>query len=374
MWRSVDEAEFLSLQNGFAQAGLRRDLWMPALQSLAKATGSSRAELVGFSPQAPVFNWITDVDLAVLTDFLALDGANPRVNYRLAAGQAAAVEEVVHEAHYAEAILQLESRAYVDFCEKWGMTHGCQATLVVDRDLLIGMSILRSREEGETTPAHRELFGALAPHVRTAVRTQGALEGQGDQLVAGAFAAMGAAAFVLDGFGQVRRVTPAAEAIVSASDRLRLVKRRLHGANAREDEILRSAVARAANPSPGFPGEAVVALRGAGGGEPLILDVLPLPREPWTFGFEPRVLVVARKPARDRKHVADLLTATFGLTTAEADIAEQLSRGVSREDIAHGRGVSLSTVRIQIKAIFRKMEVSREGELVARVGLFRQAS
>jgi DNA-binding CsgD family transcriptional regulator len=372
MWRGVDETEFSSLQGGFAQAGLQRDLWLPALQSLAKATGSSRAELVGYSPQAPVFNWITDVDLEVVTDFMNLDGANPRVNYRIAASQKAAIEEIVHEAHYAEAIPLLESQAYVDFCERWGMTHGCQTTLVVDRDLLIGMSILRSRAEGETTPAHHELIAALAPHVRAAVRTQGALEGQGDQLVAGAFEAMGAAAFVLDGFGHVRRITPAAEVVAAAGDRLRLAAGRLRGASPREDDALRRHIARAANPPPGLPGDGVVALRGEGGGaQPLLLDILPLPREPWTFGFDPRVLVVVRKPARDGARLIELLMETYALTAAEADIAEQLSRGLSREDVARTRGVSLGTVRIQIKAIFRKMEVSREGELVARVGLFR---
>lgn len=371
MGRGVEEAEFKRLQQGFAQAGLQRDMWLPALRSLAQATASSRAELVRFSPQAPVFNWTTDIDLATAADFASIDAADPTINYRIAASRSVALEEVVYEAHYAAVIPSLRNRTYVDFCEKWGMVHGCQASLVVDRGLLIGMSVLRSRQEGETTPDQRELFGALAPHVRTAVRTQGALEGQGDQLVAGAFEAMGAAAFVLDGFGQVRRLTPAAETIVRAADRLRVAAGRLAGTGPGGDEALRRQIAKAANPPPGMSGDGVVVLRGEGASEPLILDVLPLPREPWTFGFDPRVLVVARKPARDRKHVADLLAATFSLTAAEADIAEQLSRGVSREDIAEGRGVSLSTVRIQIKAIFRKMEVSREGELVARVGLFR---
>lgn len=371
MWREVGEGAFLSLQRGFAQAGLQRDLWLPALRTLADATASSRAELVGFSPRAPVFNWTTDIDLACAAEFLSIDAADPGVNYRIAAGLDAAIEEVIHEAHYAAVIPRLTSRVYVDFCEKWGMIHGCQATLLADPDLLIGMSILRSRQDGETTPAQRDLFGALAPHVRAAVRTQGALEGQGDQLVTGAFEAMGAAAFVLDGFGQVRRITPAAEAIVAAGARLKLTAGRLRGTSAREDEALRRAIARATNLAVDDTGESVVALRGEGRADPLVIDVMALPREPWTFGFEPRVLVVARKGGRDRARLIDLLAETYGLTTAEADIAEQLSRGVSREAIAEGRGVTVSTVRIQIKALFRKMEVNREGELVARVGLFR---
>jgi DNA-binding CsgD family transcriptional regulator len=371
MWREVEEGAFLSLQRGFAQAGLQRDLWLPALNSLADATASSRAELVGFSPQAPVFNWTTGIDLACVAEFLSIDAADAKVNYRIAASLDAAIEEVVYETHYAAVIPHLADTVYVDFCERWGMIHGCQSTLVAERDLLIGMSVLRSRQDGETTPAQRELFGALAPHVRAAVRTQGALEGQGDQLVTGAFEAMGAAAFVLDGFGQVRRITPAAEAVVETGDRLRLLSGRLRGASPREDEALRRSIARATNPPAGEVGEGVVALRGAGGVEPLVIDIMPLPREPWTFGFEPRVLVVARKGARDRSRLIELLGETYGLTNAEADIAEQLSRGVSREAIAQARGVSLSTVRIQIKAIFRKMEVGREGELVARVGLFR---
>jgi len=372
MWRGVNEGDFLRLRDAFARAALDGELWLPTLQDLADATASSRAELVGFTAEAPAFNWTTGIDDACMAHFRSFDAADPGLNFRLAAAERAGVGKTVHEADYAAVMPGLTGEAFVEFCEDWGMTFGCQATLTVEGGLLIGMSVLRSRRDGVTTAGQRALFAALTPHVRAAVRTRAALEGQGAELIAGALQAMATPAFLLDALGQVRNLTPAAEALVSAGDRVRLQSGRLRGSSPREDEALRQAVARAAASAAGMTGEGVVALRGANGqGEPLVLDIHVLPREPWTFGFRPSVLVVARKPSRGRRRVAELLVQAFGLTAAEADIAEQLSRGVSREEIARSRGVSLGTVRIQIKAIFRKLDVSREGELIVRVGLFR---
>lgn len=369
---AVSEAQLVALREGFEKAAFDSTLWLPALEALARATGSSYAELVGFTPQAPAFNWVTPAEDAAWRDFTAFDGGDPRLNFRLAAGLRAAPGEVVHEAHYEAVAPTLAGDAYLDFCEKWGMTFGCQASLMADERLLIGMSILRSRRDGPTTEAHRDLFAALAPHVRTAVRTQAAIEGQGGPLIRGALEALSAPAFMLDAFGRVASLTPAAEALAKGDPRLRLVKGALRGVAWPEDEALRIAIAAAARPSLSAAGESAVVLRGPDATlEPLVLDVLPLPRTIWSFGFQPSVLVVARRAGRARARVAGLLAQTYGLTAAEADIAEQLSRGVSREEVAAGRGVALSTVRIQIKAIFRKMDVSREGELVARVGLFR---
>jgi len=45
--------------------------------------------------------------------------------------------------------------------------------------MLIGLTVNRSRKEGEATEEVRRIIAAVAPHVRAAVRTQMALDGQG---------------------------------------------------------------------------------------------------------------------------------------------------------------------------------------------------
>jgi len=57
----------------------------------------------------------------------------------------------------------------------------------------------------------------------------------------------------------------------------------------------------------------------------------------------------------------------FGLTISEAHVAIAAANGLSREQIARTRKKSAGTVNAQFKSIFRKMDVSREAELVSMV-------
>ena len=60
-----------------------------------------------------------------------------------------------------------------------------------------------------------------------------------------------------------------------------------------------------------------------------------------------------------------LLREVFLLTPAQTRLARQLSRGDSLGEIAEGAGVSLGTLRVQLKALFMKTGTRRQGELVA---------
>ena len=62
--------------------------------------------------------------------------------------------------------------------------------------------------------------------------------------------------------------------------------------------------------------------------------------------------------------IADELQTLFGLTLAEAQVAAAIFEGDEAADIAIARGVAESTVRKQIGAIFRKLDVHRQAELV----------
>jgi DNA-binding CsgD family transcriptional regulator len=59
------------------------------------------------------------------------------------------------------------------------------------------------------------------------------------------------------------------------------------------------------------------------------------------------------------------LKALYGLTLAEAEVGAQLAEGFSPAEIAEGRGVSLETVRNQIKALLQKTGENRIGGLIA---------
>ena len=190
----------------FHEAALDPSQWMVVLQELADATGSSRAELVGFGgPGFVSFNWVTSADEGLLQDFLSIGGGSPCANFRLAADDGHSILTVADERAYDRARKHLKRHDYLDFCEQHQMVFGCQTTLVRENNGLVGMSLLRSREDGRTDDAVQAIFASAAAAARTAVRMQRAIELRGHELLSGALEAFPAPCLLLDGFGQIDR-------------------------------------------------------------------------------------------------------------------------------------------------------------------------
>ncbi|MFS0738791.1 helix-turn-helix transcriptional regulator [Sphingomonas sp. 1P06PA] len=360
-----NEIVLAAVGDAFAAAALDDALWMPALQALADATGSNRAQLVGIGGSANIpFNWVTGFPEKALREFVEIDGGSPAVNPRVAASQRAAVMEVVHEDDYDRVMPDIHGDIYADFARDNDIPFGCQSALQVDRHGLIGLAVLRTASDGRTTPEQRRMFAGIAGHARAAVRIQSALEHRGAALVAGAFETLDAAVFVLDGLGRVAAYTPAAQRLLSCG-RLRIADDRLAAAPRADGVALDHAVRRMLDT--GDQPMTSLLLRGGPDDEMLVVDVSRLPRQPWSLGYRPSLLLVLRGSGRLHAARFDLLRDAHGLSRAEADIVLRLAAGDDRESIAAARGVSVQTVRTQLKTIFAKIGVRREVDLVIRL-------
>jgi DNA-binding CsgD family transcriptional regulator len=72
----------------------------------------------------------------------------------------------------------------------------------------------------------------------------------------------------------------------------------------------------------------------------------------------------------DREHSSDLvkmLQQAFGLTPAEAQTASLMGSGLSPQDAADQLGLTVGTIRCELKAIFAKVGISRQSELASTV-------
>lgn len=347
----------------FENAVVQPDGWRTALEVLAEATGSMRAQIVGFGGSAALpFNWITNISDSDMQLFATLDGHAPSVNFRVAADRVAR-REIVFEPDYQGVVPGLESDAYLDFCEQTKMPFGCQAMLVQGDGGAVGMALLRSRRDGRTDERVRKIFREASGIARMAVRMQVALEQQGDLLIGNCLDAMSAACLLFDGRGRLRTVTPAAEARLSQLERLR----RRDGRLTADDPKLASQLDRAfvGLTKPDGDHHIRLSLRSASAALPPVeLDLFRIRRREWSFGFEPSVMGVIRSIDRNAPS-HEVLAAAFGLTEAESAIAGSLVSGKSRQTIARERGVTVETLRGQLKSVYAKTGCGREGELVA---------
>ncbi len=100
---------------------------------------------------------------------------------------------------------------------------------------------------------------------------------------------------------------------------------------------------------------------------------MPLPRgdgpPPYMVCFQPLegrgALVSILDPGRRRLPSHSFLREAFGFTATEAGLALDLADGLAAVDCAALRGVSVHTVRSQLRALFIKTGLSRQAELVS---------
>ncbi len=120
----------------------------------------------------------------------------------------------------------------------------------------------------------------------------------------------------------------------------------------------------------GGPG-GVMRLTGRGGGTELVALVTPLPRN---FGLggnrHSTYALVTLRLARDSPSFsAEMLTALFGLSPAQAAIALAIFDGKAPEEIATERGVAVSTLRTHLAEIFVRTGAENQRDLVRLLGM-----
>lgn len=359
------ERNLLDLSDRFMAAALDQDLWIDALDALAELTGSSHAQLIGLGGPATVpFNLVTNLDEAPLREFVAIDGGSPDINYRVKASLSDAALMPRWEEDYRAVQPELSLDTYLDYARQYDIPNGCQTKLMESPQGMVGFALLRSGKDGATDERVRRIFDQIAPHVRSAVRTQIALEQSGPALLVGALDKADAAVLVVGGDGVVHAMTARAEAAVS-NGLLRVTRGRLAVADAGDTVRLHQALARHCS-GPAAPLETIL-LPGADRGRPVLIDLVRAPRIAGSFGFRPHMLVILRGGGRWHSSAGAVLTALYRLSPAEADVAMRLAEGATRIAIAEARGSSVATVRAQLKAIFLKVGVEREAELIVRL-------
>jgi DNA-binding CsgD family transcriptional regulator len=370
----VLDQEWLAVADAACAAAVGALSWNDALAALATATGSRSGQLIGVDAANSVpFHYTTDLGPNYMEEFAAIGGGDPRVNPVVRAGAQQPALKTLSTAEFITPKERRRSEFLLEHARRYDISYACLTTLIKEPGMLIGLAVLRSVRQGEISHAQRRVFTSLAPHLRMAVRMQTALEHQGAQILAGGMEALSLAVFVCDRQGAVRAMTLGAERLVSRAGPLQLKQGRLRTGRACDTRALTDAVARAAGglqrPGPSLATTVVVQDASS---KPVVIDVLPLPQSHHSLGFAPRALVVVRREAQSHERAQHLLQAAYHLTAAETDVALRLSEGVAPEAIAAARGVSVATVRVQMRAIFSKLDVHRQSELAARLAFLRQ--
>jgi len=295
-------------------------------------------------------------------------GGNPEMNPFVRFGAQLPSLKVSSSAEFISRDLRRTNPFLADFTVRHDTQYICLTPLLKEQGLLVGLAVMRTARQGEISEEQKKIFAAIAPHVRSAVRSQMALEHQGAVLMAAALEALSLAVFVCDREGVVRAMTPAAETLAGQGGPIGLRLNRLRVDSAPENSALMQAMADAAadvSSSVVGTGAGPIVVRNPNG-LPLVLEILRVPRREHGFRFDPRVLVVVRGGGSvDPGRLAHLLQSIYGLTAAETDVALSLAEGRPPDVIAASRQRSVGTIRVQIRSLYGKLGVNRQSELLA---------
>lgn len=218
----------------------------------------------------------------------------------------------------------------------------------------------RHIDRGPFTDEEIDFIRLVAPHVRRAVEISGLLQyGRGLQAtIREVLEAVSAASFVVTPDGVLRFHNSAAEAVLGEGTVLRLRGDELVANNPAVRDLIASVVS-------GRGQTARDLLIQDGAGRELQVTCARLDRI--EQGLDAPLLVIVRRPEADLTTPISKAASLFGLTNGETMVLGQIMEGRSLDDAADVIGVSRSTVKTHLDAIYAKSGVRKQTDLMRKV-------
>ncbi len=246
---------------------------------------------------------------------------------------------------------------YQEFSRSIGTRHTLDMLMRKDHQKVIYLAAMRSSRRGPYDQAAAGLFRRASRHFLRALELKEKL----------AFAARAASALdqlsvpvvVIDAHGRIEIANGPARSMFAANGALRVLRGKLSASPAGMDHRLQEAIAQALA---GARQPAVLRIPRGGDGA-WILWIMPLPEAgPLVRPSAAALLVVKADSACICLDVSEL-TAIYGFTRAEAELAVALGNGETLNEVAARRNVKSSTVRTQLLSVLDKMGLHRQADL-----------
>ena len=223
------------------------------------------------------------------------------------------------------------------------------------------VSIERQRDRGPFERKIVDRLDLLGPHLARSTLLTARLNFNRARAMADTLQSLGLPGAVLRGGGKVLAVNDGLERLMPSllQDR----RERLHLADAAADALLEEALSRRS--IRGGP-ISVNSIPVAATEEhpPMILHLLPVRGAANDIFSQATSLLVVTPVDRAVVPTAKVLQGLFDLTPAEARVARGISEAQSVEALALSAGVSVETVRSQLKTVLAKTGLSRQQELI----------
>jgi len=279
-----------------------------------------------------------------------------------------------HQASYCDKAF-LRTELYNDFAVPMELRYAVGALFPIPHSTnYFHFGVCRRPNQDEYDPQTVTKMGQLGPHLQQFLH----LRARFGQLTARAacmeqtLSRLKLAAFICDEHSNVLYQTDQAEDILRSRSEVTARNGVLGLQNSKQNSELNSLIRNAVGASRGETRQPGGVLRVDDGFGLLEVIVTPIRYAPPGGVFNsstPSAAIFMRDAATPRVIAPEALSTLYDLTPSEADIAIRMNLGLSLAQIADIRGVSVQTVRSQIKTLYQKTGTSRQSDLVALVGV-----
>jgi|RhiMetdeSRZDD1v2_1073273.scaffolds.fasta_scaffold18303_8 DNA-binding CsgD family transcriptional regulator/PAS domain-containing protein len=257
---------------------------------------------------------------------------------------------------------------YADYLQRMDAFHGIGATLLRDEFVASNFTVLRAPCAGPFEGEEIAVLEALVPHLQTALRLHHRLVSLDERhrALSEALDRIPWGIVVLDVQLKIQTLNAAARAMFDQRDGLvldgQVPSATPTSMRAALQRVLRDAVAGAAG-SPTAIARALTIARPSGK-QPYSVLVAPLHHLTRQELNQSAVVMFITDPELRPKLPATVLMQTYGLTAAEARLAQALMRGKNLVEAADEIGVTRNTAKSQLQRIFDKTSTNRQAELL----------
>ncbi|AJA59728.1 MULTISPECIES: helix-turn-helix transcriptional regulator [Bradyrhizobium] len=346
------------IRAAFADAAIDSSLWDQTMDVVAEATSGSGALLLPIKGRLPSIPCSGSMRASL--DTYIRDGWIHR-DERYRGVQTMVQRGVTTDLDFASPAEISGHPYYQEFLAPFGLRWFAGVRVAAGDDLWC-LSIQRSIREGPFNPAEIEQLACLSKQLTSGAALAQALGFARAEAALDAFNVSGSPVALLNRCGEVLQLNHAAELLLGRD--LRVTCRRLvsvdrkatSALNAALHELLWSCSSSALTMSP--------VLLPRSGRHSLLAYPMRLSRVSAGALSPCQAIIVIVDPDARSRPPETVLRSCFGLTSAEAKVAKAIAGGGMLEEVSAELGISYSTARNQLKAVFAKTGTHRQAELV----------
>lgn len=259
---------------------------------------------------------------------------------------------------------------YNDWSRQLDIHHGVCGTVWQDEDHTVQLLIQRTRGQGYYRSDETRLINDVVKHARRAIRLQTHIAAlrQEQQVLSAACNIQAQPFAILDRQCRVVHLSDTAQMLLEQHSALQYRQQQMQCTDLRLHRQLLALVRNVIPRSGGMPGPGGTLTIPCPGQSPLRILVSPLLHRHthdllWNAHKQAVAMVYFHDPANRLEFDEPMLADLLGLSEAEARIAAAIAQGQSPQQIAEVLGLSIHTVRTQLKATFQKTGTTRQSEL-----------